>query len=177
MRQLFLAISFCVALSIAAQTTFKERLHSCNAILFTVETADGTKYVTSDPLFHRYEIDYCGWLKVEDKYKRMGVTMMVYYKLAAGVRVVTWHQFLKKEGIVIHTNDTVFTTHTKPMGTLYEPVLSPVYVRGVKRCGHRVYLIYRTATDGVSSWEKKRKSDSIMRQRRLSRSRRTLLIR
>ena len=171
MRQVVLSFIILISATMLAQSDFKKKQQSANAILYTVITHDGKRYVTSDALFHAHELRECGWLKVEEKYKRMGVTMMVYFKLPADVQVMTWSQFLKRRGIVIHKKDTIFVSQDFPMGTLYEPVLSPAYVRGVKRRGHRVYILYNRNLNRPPSWDTQRVRDSVRMARQRQRKR------
>lgn len=35
-----------------------------------------------------------GWLKVEEKYKRMGVKTMILFKLPADVKAMAWKDFI-----------------------------------------------------------------------------------
>lgn len=166
MRRYLIGFFIIASVNSFAQKSFKERQKISNSVLFTVETHDGKKYVTNDALFHHHEITRAGWLKVEEKYKKMGVTTMMYFKLPADVQAITWRRFLKQKGIVIYKNDTIFADAGSPIGTLYEPILSPVYVRGVKRQGHRVYIVYNRKLNRKPSWETQKTLDSIREARR-----------
>ena len=79
---------------IYAQRDFREKQRVSNSVLFTIETHDGKRYLTSDALFHSSEITYMGWLKVEEKYKRMGVKTMILFKLPADVKAMAWKDFI-----------------------------------------------------------------------------------
>lgn len=111
-----------------------------NKTLFLVETYDGKRYLTSDPIFHIWEHEELDEMQVPEKYKKQGVKMMFYTKMASDVKVMKITEFFKKKGIVISKKDSIFSGNL-PLGTLYEPLISVGYVTGVKRIGHRIYLI------------------------------------
>lgn len=150
---LFVLYGIVSTCSLLAQKSFKECQRISNSILCTVETHDGKRYITSDAFFHSNELESVEWLRVEEKYKKMGVNTMLYFKIPADVKVMTWRDFLKLKGIVIHKNDTVFRSNELPIGTLYPPILSPAYVQGVRRKGHRVYLVYNWKMKRKPSWK------------------------
>lgn len=160
-KLLFIALCSIFTYSLSAQSDFKKKQRISNSILCTVETYDGKKYITSDALFHTNELERVEWIKVEDRYKKMGVKTMLYFKIPADVKIMTWHEFLKYKGIVIHKNDTIFRSKDLPIGTLYQPILSPAYVIGVKRKGHRIYIVYNYNMNRKPSWNTIKTRDSI----------------
>ena len=149
---------------ICAQRDFREKQRVSNSVLFTIETHDGKRYLTSDALFHSSEITYMGWLKVEEKYKRMGVKTMILFKLPADVKAMAWKDFIRRKGITIHKNDTVYY-QSLPIGTLYEPLLSPDYITGIKRNGHRVDIVYKQKMNRKPSWATEKARDSVYKAR------------
>lgn len=122
-----------------------------------VETYDGKKYITNDALFHAGELAYIGWLKIDEKYRKLGISTFMHFRLEPGVQVMTWTQYKKRKGIVTSKTDTIFSSPTKPIGTLYEPIVSPAYVTGIKRLGHRVFILCNDKLKCTPSWAKQRK--------------------
>lgn len=122
-----------------------------------VETYDGKKYITNDALFHAGELAYIGWLKIDEKYRKLGITTFMHFRLEPGAQIMTWTQFKKRKGIVTYKSDTIFSSPTKPIGTLYEPILSTAYVTGIKRHGHRVFILCNEKLKCNPSWAKQRK--------------------
>lgn len=168
-KLLFVVLLLFSTSSLSAQKSFKECQRISNSIFCTVETHDGKKYITSDAFFHANELECVEWLRVEEKYKKMGVTTMLYFKIPADVKVMNWRDFLKLKGIVIHKNDTVFRSKELPIGTLYPPILSPAYVQGVRRQGHRVYLVYNWKMKRKPSWKTIKTRDSVRAVRKKQR--------
>lgn len=94
---LFIVLWSIFTYSLSAQSDFKKRQKISNSILFMIETHDGKKYITNDALFHAGLLAYVGWLKIDEKYRKLGVTTFMHFRLEPGVQAITWTQFKKEK--------------------------------------------------------------------------------